>query len=96
DFLVYLPGQLVGKRMNWPANASPAAQELAQWGDQATQEADPKARVALLQKIQRRLLEIGPYAPLFTPALPFGYRSDLRGITYNSVWEVDFYTIRRG
>ncbi len=95
DFLVYLPGQLVGKRMNWPANASPAAQELAQWGDQATQEADPKARVTLLRKIQRRLLEIGPYAPLFTPALPFGYRSDLRGVTYNSVWEVDFYTIRR-
>ncbi|HLJ61746.1 MAG TPA: ABC transporter substrate-binding protein [bacterium] len=96
DFLVYLPGQLVGKRMNWPASASPAAQELAQWGDQATQEADPKARVALLQKAQRRLLEIGPYAPLFTPALPFGFRSDVRGVTYNSVWEVDFYTIRRG
>jgi peptide/nickel transport system substrate-binding protein len=95
DFLVYLPGQLVGKRMNWPANASPAAQELAQWGDQATQEPDAKARVTLLRKIQRRLLEIGPYAPLFTPALPFGYRSDLRGVTYNSVWEVDFYTIRR-
>ncbi|HXX39941.1 MAG TPA: ABC transporter substrate-binding protein [bacterium] len=95
DFLVYLPGQLVGKRMNWPASASPAAQDLAQWGDQAAQEADPRARVALLQKIQRRLLEIGPYAPLFTPALPFGYRSDLRGVTYNSVWEVDFYTIRR-
>ncbi len=95
DFLVYLPGQLVGKRMNWPASASPAAQELAQWGDQATQEPDPKARVALLRKIQRRLLEIGPYAPLFTPAVPFGYRSDLRGVTYNSVWEVDFYTIRR-
>jgi peptide/nickel transport system substrate-binding protein len=96
DFLVYLPGQLVGKRMNWPANASPAAQELAQWGDQATQEADPRTRVALLQKVQRRLLDIGPYAPLFTPALPFGFRSDLRGVTYNSVWEVDFYTIRRG
>jgi len=95
DFLVYLPGQLVGRRMNWPANASPAAQELAQWGDQATQEGDPRARVALLQKIQRRLLEIGPYAPLFTPALPFGHRADLRGVTYNSVWEVDFYTIRR-
>jgi len=95
DFLVYLPGQLVGKRMNWPADASPAAQELAQWGDRATQEGDPGARAALLQKIQRRLLEIGPYAPLFTPALPFGYRSDLRGVTYNSVWEVDFYPIRR-
>jgi len=95
DFLVYLPGQLVGKRMNWPANASPEAQELAGWGDQAVQESDAKARVALLQKVQRRLLEIGPYAPLFTPALPYGYRTDLRGVTYNSVWEVDFYPIRR-
>jgi len=95
DFLVYLPGQLVGKRMNWPANASPAAQELAGWGDQAVQESDAKARVALLQKVQRRLLEIGPYAPLFTPALPYGFRTDLRSVTYNSVWEIDFYPIRR-
>jgi hypothetical protein len=29
------------------------------------------------------------------PGHPFGYRSDLRGVTYNSVWEVDFYPIRR-
>jgi peptide/nickel transport system substrate-binding protein len=95
DFLVYLPGQLVGNRMKWPANASPEAQELAGWGNQAVQESDPKARVAMLQKVQRRLLEIGPYAPLFTPALPVGYRANLRGVTYNSVWEVDFYPIRR-
>ena len=96
DFLVYLPGQLVGNRMKWPANASPEAQELAHWGDQAVQESDARTRVGLLQKVQRRLLEIGPYAPLFTPALPYGYRADLRGVTYNSVWEVDFYPIRRG
>jgi len=95
DFLVYLPGQLVGKRLNWPPSSSPAAQELAQWGDQAVQEGDAGKRVALLQRIQRRLLEIGPYAPLFTPALPYGYRSELQGVTYNSVWEVDFYPIRR-
>jgi peptide/nickel transport system substrate-binding protein len=95
DFLVYLPGQLVGKRLRWPATASPAAGELAHWGDQAVQEGDARARVALLQKIQRRLLEIGPYVPLFTPALPWGYRADLRGVTFNSVWGIDFFTVRR-
>ncbi|HLW47820.1 MAG TPA: ABC transporter substrate-binding protein [bacterium] len=95
DFLVYLPGRLVGKRLRWPATASPAAGELARWGDQAEQEADARARVALLRKIQRRLLEIGPYVPLFTPALPWGYRADLRGVTFNSVWGIDGFTVRR-
>jgi len=95
DFLVYLPGRLVGKRLRWPATASPAAGELARWGDQAEQERDARTRVALLQKVQRRLLEIGPYIPLFTPALPWGYRADLRGVTFNSVWGIDFFTVRR-
>jgi len=95
DFLVYLPGRLVGKRLRWPATASAAAGELAHWGDQAEQEADARARVALLQKAQRRLLEIGPYIPLFTPALPWGYRADLRGVTFNSVWGTDFFTVKR-
>jgi peptide/nickel transport system substrate-binding protein len=95
DFLVYLPGRLVGKRLRWPATASPAAGELARWGDEAEQEGDARARVALLRKIQRRLAEIGPYVSLFTPALPWGYRADLRGVTFNSVWGIDFFTIRR-
>ncbi|HEV2440384.1 MAG TPA: ABC transporter substrate-binding protein [bacterium] len=95
DFLVYLPGRLVGKRLRWPATANAAAGELAHWGDQAEQEGDARTRVALLQKVQRRLLEIGPYIPLFTPALPWGYRVDLRGVTFNSVWGIDCFTIRR-
>jgi peptide/nickel transport system substrate-binding protein len=95
DFLVYLPGRLVGKRLRWPETANAAAGELARWGDQAEQEGDARARVALLRKIQRRLLEIGPYIPLFTPALPWGHRADLRGVTFNSVWGIDFFTVRR-
>ena len=95
NFLVYLPGRLVGKRMRWPAASSPAAQELARWGDVAEAEGDPRKRVTLLQKVQRRLLEIGPYAPLFQPALPWAYRADLRGATFHSVWGVDFYAVRR-
>ena len=95
NFLVYLPGRLVGRRMRWPVTASAAAGELARWGDQAEQEGDARARVALLQKVQRRLLEIGPYIPLFTPALPWGYRADLRRVTFNSVWGIDFFTVRR-
>jgi len=94
-FLAYLPGRLVGKRMRWPANASPEAQELARWGDEAEAEGDPQKRVALLQKVQRRLLEIGPYAPLFQPALSWAHRADLRGVTFHSVWGVDFYAVRR-
>jgi peptide/nickel transport system substrate-binding protein len=95
NFLVFLPGRLVGKRLQWPATVGAPTGELARLGDQAEQEGDARARVALLQKVQRRLLEIGPYIPLFTPGLPWGYRADLRGVTFNSVWGIDFFTIRR-
>lgn len=87
--------RLVGDRLHWPAASSPAAQELAAWGNEAEREGDPGKRAALLQRIQRRLLEIGPYAPMFTPAQPYGFRSDLRGVTFNSVWKIDYSAVRR-
>ena len=40
-------------------------------------------------------MEIGPYAPLFQPSVPFAFRSNVRGVTYNSVWGPDLYTISK-
>jgi peptide/nickel transport system substrate-binding protein len=95
DFLVYLPGRTVGKRAGWPADASPEAAALAKLGDQAESEVNTARRVAMYQRIDRRLMEIGPYAPLFQPAVPYAFRSNVSGVTYNSVWELDLYTISR-
>jgi peptide/nickel transport system substrate-binding protein len=95
DFLVYAPGRVVGKRAGWLPSASPAAQQLAALADQAEAEIDPKKRVALLQDFERRLGQIGPYAPLFQPAVPYASRSNVENVGYHSVWATDFYPIRK-
>jgi peptide/nickel transport system substrate-binding protein len=95
NFLVYLPGRTVGKRAGWPADASPDATALAKLGDQAEREIDTPKRVELYERVARRIAEIGPYAPLFQPAVPYAVRSNVRGATYNSVWEVDLSAISK-
>jgi peptide/nickel transport system substrate-binding protein len=95
NFLVYLPGGVVGKRAGWPADASPEAAGLAKLGQEAESEVDTRKRTALYQRIDRRLMEIGPYAPLFQPAVPYAFRSNVHGVTFNSVWGPDLYTISK-
>jgi peptide/nickel transport system substrate-binding protein len=95
DFLVYLPGRTVGKRAGWPADASPEAAALVKLGDQAETTVDDAKRVALYQQVEHELQKIGPYAPLFQPAVPYAYRSDLSGVAFNSVWGVDLYAVAR-
>jgi peptide/nickel transport system substrate-binding protein len=93
NFLVYAPGRTVGKRAGWPAEASPEARELAQLAADAEIEADRAKGAALYRKFEERLAQIGPYAPLFQPAVPYAFRSNVQGVTFNSVWGVDFWTV---
>ena len=95
NFLVYVPGGVVGKRAGWPADASPEAAALAKLGQEAESEVDNRKRVALYQQVDRRLMEIGPYAPLFQPAVPYAFRSNVSGVTFNSVWGPDLYAISK-
>jgi len=95
NFLVYLPGRVAGKRARWMPDSSPAAQELARLGDEAEAETNPAKRIAFLQKVQRMLVEIGPFIPLFQPAIPLAFRSNIREATFHSVWGFDFYAITK-
>lgn len=95
NFLVYIPGRTVGKRAGWAEEATPAAKEVADLARQAESEVNDARRVALMQRIDKRILEIGPYAPLFQPAVPVAFRSNLKGVTFHSVWGLDFYTISK-
>ena len=49
---------------------------------------------AVLQEIDIKLANQGPYAPMFQPSALVAYRSNLTGVTDNTVWGVDFYTIK--
>jgi len=95
DFLVYAPGRVVGKRAGWLPSAGPAAQRLASMADAAEAEPDAKKRVPMLQQWDRLLGQAGPYVPLFQPAIPFAYRSNVQGVFYNSVWALDLAAIRK-
>lgn len=95
NFLVYLPGRVAGKRARWMPDSSPQARELARLGDEADAEANPTKRIALLQRVQRMLVEIGPFVPLFQPAIPLAFRSNVRGAVFHSVWGLDFYEIAK-
>jgi peptide/nickel transport system substrate-binding protein len=95
NFLVYLPGRTVGLRAGWPADASPEATALADMGTQAESTVDDAERLELYEEIERTIQETGPYATMFQPAVPYAFRSDLTGVTYNSVWGVDFFAVAR-
>jgi peptide/nickel transport system substrate-binding protein len=95
DFLVWAPGRVVGKRAGWLPSAGPAAQKLAALADQAEAEVEPRKRIGLLQEFDRTLGQVGPFAPLFQPAVPYAYRSNIRGVAYHSVWAIDMYPIRK-
>jgi peptide/nickel transport system substrate-binding protein len=87
DYLNFLPGQLVGLRANWKAGADA---QLAQWMNKAPTTTDTSQRIALYQRIQRRMNEIGPFVPLFQPSKIVATRSNVSGFHYNSIWQVDF------
>ncbi len=95
DFLVYAPGRVVGKRAGWLPSASPAAQQLAALADAAEAEPDVAKRIAMLKQFEHTLAQIGPYAPLFQPAIPFAHRSNVEGVVYNTVWALDLAAIRK-
>lgn len=93
NFLVYAPGHTVGKRAGWLPTANADAQQAAQIADQAEAEVDPAKRAQIYQQFQQKLNQVGPYAPLFAPAVPYAFRSNVSGVTFSTVWGLDFWTI---
>jgi len=93
NFLVYAPGRVVGKRAGWLAEANADTREIAQLAKDAETEVDPGKRTAIYRHFEQRLAQVGPYAPLFQPAVPYAFRSNVTGVTFHSVWGLDFWTI---
>jgi peptide/nickel transport system substrate-binding protein len=95
DYLVFVPGRTVGERAGWAPDSSPQAQDVVRLATQAETEIDDAKRVALYQRLNRLIAEVGPYVPLYQPVAPYAFRSDLRGVTLASTWFVDYTTVRR-
>src|SRR4029453_4200316 len=86
DYLAFLPGQLVGIRVGWPAGSDPTLEKLGAKARVATTDA---ARVVLYRQIQQRLNSVGPFVPLIQPTQVFVSTKDLKGAVFNSQYQID-------
>jgi len=91
DYLVFLPGELVGTRAGWPAGSDPTLQRLGNSVRVATNEG---ARTKLYRSIQQRLNQVGPYFPLIQPTQVFVNTKDLSGAAFNAVYFVDITKVK--
>lgn len=86
DYLVFLPGQLVGLRAGWAAGADPALEAL---GVKAGSTTDNTARGQLFQQIQKQLNSEGPFFPLIQPGQVIVATKGVTGADYNPTWTLD-------
>ncbi len=86
DYLVFLPGQLVGLRAGWAKGADPSLESL---GTQAGSTVDNSTRGQLFQQIQTQLNTDGPFFPLIQPGQVVAASSNLSGADYNPTWTLD-------
>ncbi len=86
DYLVFLPGQLVGLRAGWAAGADPSLEAL---GVKASSSTDNTARGQLFQQIQRQMNTEGPFFPLIQPGQVVVATKGVTGADYNPTWTID-------
>jgi len=86
DYLVFLPGQLVGLRAGWAAGANPSLEAL---GVQAGSTTDNNTRKQLFQQIQTQLNAEGPFFPLIQPGQVVVATKGVTGADYNPTWTLD-------
>ncbi|MFF4713358.1 ABC transporter substrate-binding protein [Streptomyces eurythermus] len=86
DYLAFLPGNLVGLRAGWKADADPALTAL---GDKAATTIDDTTRKALYERIQTRMNADSPFIPLVQPSRNTVYAASVTGVAYHPVWTID-------
>jgi peptide/nickel transport system substrate-binding protein len=86
DYLVFLPGQLVGLRAGWVAGADPSLEAL---GTQASTTTDNALRKQQFQQIQTQLNADGPFFPLIQPGQVVAATKGVTGADYNPTWTID-------
>jgi peptide/nickel transport system substrate-binding protein len=86
DYLVFLPGNLVGLRAGWKTGADP---QLTASAALAATTTDVTTRQKLYEQIQTRMNQVGPFIPLMQPSRDMVGAASVTGIAYNPVWTID-------
>jgi peptide/nickel transport system substrate-binding protein len=93
DYLVFLPGQLVGLRAGWSKGSDASLEAL---GAQAASTTDNGQRGQLFQQIQRQLNTDGPFFPLIQPGQVVASSKGISGADYNPTWTIDVSGVSGG
>jgi peptide/nickel transport system substrate-binding protein len=86
DYLVFLPGQLLGLRAGWVAGSDPTLEAL---GVKAGSDTNNSERGQLFQQIQTQLNQDGPWFPLIQAGQVVATSSGITGADYNPTWTID-------
>lgn len=86
DYLVFLPGNLVGLRAGWAKGADPSLEAL---GVQAASMTDNTQRGQTFQQIQNQMNQDGPFFPLIQPGQVVATSSGVSNADYNPTWTLD-------
>ena len=91
DYLVFTPGQLVGLRAGWAADASPEITALAEKAKMAT---GNEERQAAYDALQKAMNVSGPFIPLLQPAKNVATAASVTEVSLNPVWTIDLAGIK--
>ncbi|MEU6997990.1 ABC transporter substrate-binding protein [Nonomuraea sp. NPDC046570] len=86
DYLVFLPGELVGLRSGWKAGSD---KELTAAGDKAATAIGDEARKSAYADVQNKLNASGPFIPLIQPSQNIVTAATVTDLEYHPVWTVD-------
>ena len=87
--LAFLPGEMVGLRANWKADANP---KLVQLGKAALIENDDKSRAAIIEEIQEIMAEDSPFATLVQYPKQIAFKKGLKGVEYSDCYKIEVYS----
>lgn len=90
NYLVFTPGELVGLRAGWTADANPKVTKLAN----EARDASGDDRAAAYEALQVELNKSGPFVPLLQPAQNVVTAPSITSLVTNPVWTVDLALIK--
>jgi peptide/nickel transport system substrate-binding protein len=90
SFLPFGPGQKVGLRAGWPAEADSTIADLVTKAQNAT---TVDARNAAFSDYAKAMQESGPFVPLIVPGINLASSTKVAGLEYNVTWTLDLRTL---
>jgi peptide/nickel transport system substrate-binding protein len=86
NYLAFGPGQSVGLRAGWQADADPAIAALVQQGYTT---GDPTAREQVFQQWGEAMNEQSPFVPLIQPGSNVAHQPSVTNVYYNPTWLIN-------